>query len=50
MFSDNNIKVEKEDLEIVGLKSIELADGGYLAQLNVFHELHCLVRILSSSP
>lgn len=28
--------------------SVKLADGGYLAALGVYHELHCLVRSLSS--
>ena len=41
---DNNIRVEKQDLDDVGLDSIQLAEGGYVAQLGVFHELHCLVR------
>lgn len=38
------IKVSKDDLEKNGLKSVELADGsGYLATVDVFHQLHCLV-------
>ena len=41
--SDNNIRVEKQDLDNLGLDSIQLAGGGYIAQLGVFHELHCLV-------
>ena len=43
---DNNIRVEKPDLDDLGLDSIQLADGGYVAQLGVFHELHCLVCFL----
>ena len=43
--SDNNIRVEKHDLDDLGLDSIQLADGGYIAQLGVFHELHCLVHL-----
>ncbi|KAF2256776.1 hypothetical protein BU26DRAFT_599405 [Trematosphaeria pertusa] len=37
------IIVQKEDLEKSSLESIELADGsGYLATVDVFHQLHCL--------
>lgn len=28
-------------------EGIELPDGGYFATLAVFHDLHCLVRIIS---
>lgn len=27
-------------------QSIELVNGGYLAALGVYHELHCIVRFL----
>lgn len=41
------IIVQKEDLEKSSLESIELADGsGYLATVDVFHQLHCLVSIV----
>ncbi|CAG8972143.1 hypothetical protein HYALB_00009691 [Hymenoscyphus albidus] len=45
LFEDNNVKVDKNDLDLAGLKSVQLANGGYIAQLNVFHELHCLKKI-----
>lgn len=44
---DNNIRVEKADLDHLRLSSIPLAEGGYVAQLGVFHELHCLVSRLA---
>lgn len=35
--------VSKEDIKAVNRNSIALADGsGYLATLEVFHQLHCL--------
>ncbi|KAF1964142.1 hypothetical protein BU23DRAFT_575930 [Bimuria novae-zelandiae CBS 107.79] len=38
------IKVQKEYLEQNGLRSVEVADGsGYLATVDVFHQLHCLI-------
>lgn len=41
---DNNIVVQKEHLEMLNRSSVLLRDGsGYLAGLDVFHELHCLV-------
>jgi len=45
LFEDNNIRVEKADLDTLGLDSVQLADGGYIAQLGVFHELHCLKKV-----
>lgn len=44
LFEDNNIRVEKQGLDELGLDSIQLAGGGYVAQLGVFHELHCLKK------
>lgn len=39
------IRVSEDTLEKDGLKSVKLADGsGYLATVDVFHQLHCLVR------
>ena len=38
-----HIKVQKEDLDKIGKTSIAMADGsGYLASLDVFHQLHCV--------
>lgn len=36
-----NTRVTKEELDQQGQMSVELPDGGYLAWLGVFHELHC---------
>lgn len=39
-----NIRVSEEWLSPYGAKSVAFADGsGYLVQLAVYHELHCLV-------
>lgn len=39
-----NIRVSTEWLAQYGVESIPLADGsGVVAQLGVYHELHCLV-------
>ena len=47
---DATIKITKQELDRVGQPSIALRDGsGYIAELGVFHELHCLVR-LSTKP
>ena len=38
------IRVKKEELDRAELSSIHLADGsGYMATIDVFHQLHCLV-------
>jgi hypothetical protein len=45
--SVSNIKVSENDLAALNLSSVALADGsGYIAELGVFHELHCLVFLL----
>ena len=42
--TDNNIRVSLEELGLLNLSSIELADGsGAVASLSVLHSLHCLV-------
>ena len=45
--TDQNIRVSAEDLaHFPGREEETVArpDGGYLGTLNVFHELHCIVR------
>ena len=38
-----HIRVQKSDLDKINRTSIPLADGsGYLASLDVFHQLHCV--------
>ena len=44
LFEVGNIKVQKDDLTSMGDLSVAFADGsGYLATVDVFHQLHCLV-------
>jgi hypothetical protein len=41
------IKISKDELHQLGEDSIEFADGsGYVAELAVYHELHCIVSPL----
>lgn len=42
-----SVRVSQEELDVHGQKSIALPNGGYLAWLGVFHELHCVVRIFT---
>jgi len=43
--------VEGDELKRMGLSSTKLADGsGSIATINVFHQLHCLVRALNPVP
>lgn len=43
-----NIRVSAEELENAGKDSIPLEDGsGYYSILDVYHQLHCLVRSYS---
>lgn len=43
--TDNNILLQAEDLEQINKTSVLLRDkSAYLGGLDVFHELHCLVR------
>jgi hypothetical protein len=39
--SDEEIRKSGDTVE----DSVELANGGYLAALGIYHELHCLVRL-----
>jgi hypothetical protein len=40
------MKITPEELARLGEPSIAFKDGsGYLAEMAVFHELHCIVRI-----
>ena len=47
---DNNLRIQKEDLERANVTSVPLNDeeGGYLATLDVFHTLHCVNKIRKS--
>lgn len=39
------LKISKDELDRLGETSISFRDGsGYLAEMGVFHELHCVVR------
>ena len=49
--TDAEIRVSAEDLRKIKRTSVAFADGsGYLATLDVMHQLHCVVRPLSPSP
>lgn len=42
---DNNLQVQENDLRQLNKTTVALRDGsGYLASLEVLHQLHCLVR------
>ncbi|RAH47975.1 oxidase ustYa family protein [Aspergillus brunneoviolaceus CBS 621.78] len=51
LFEKNNIRVTGEDLAFYNVTSLPIVGpagegpGGYVGQLGVFHELHCLKRI-----
>ncbi|KAM3551068.1 hypothetical protein MY1884_007920 [Beauveria asiatica] len=47
---DNDIRVQKEELEKAGLKSVPLNDekGGYFVTLDVYHTLHCVNHLRKS--
>ncbi|KAJ5257195.1 hypothetical protein N7478_013299 [Penicillium angulare] len=50
MFRHTNIRVHKEDLDYYNVSSLLMTNlhgngGYYVAQMGVFHELHCLKRI-----
>jgi hypothetical protein len=43
------MKITTEELARLGEPSIAFKDGsGYLAEMAVFHELHCIVRLSRS--
>jgi hypothetical protein len=46
------MSISKEEIERVGKlrnSSVRLPDGGYMASLAAFHQMHCLVRTSLSS-
>ena len=43
LMGNMSIRVTNAELKHTGQKSVELPQGGYLAWLGVFHELHCIV-------
>ncbi|OOF95577.1 hypothetical protein ASPCADRAFT_406329 [Aspergillus carbonarius ITEM 5010] len=46
LFEKNNIRVRQEDLEFYNVTSLRMTDGnGWVGQMGVFHELHCLKRV-----
>ncbi|KAG9236805.1 hypothetical protein BJ875DRAFT_204094 [Amylocarpus encephaloides] len=45
LLSGMNIRVPKEYVEKFNATSLSLADGGYAAQLGMYHELHCLKKV-----
>lgn len=47
LLSNMSVRVSREELERGNQTSVELPDGGYMAWLGVFHELHCVVSTAS---
>jgi len=44
MYTDRNLAVRKEELDLINKTSIDLyKQDGYLSGLDIFHQLHCLV-------
>lgn len=43
LLSNMSVRVSREELERGNQTSVELPDGGFMAWLGVFHELHCVV-------
>ena len=43
LLADMNTLVTEKELEQHDQMSVELPEGGYLAWLGVFHQLHCMV-------
>ncbi|MCJ1464909.1 hypothetical protein MMC07_003524 [Pseudocyphellaria aurata] len=42
LLSNMSVRVSREELERGNQTSVQLPDGGYMAWLGVFHELHCI--------
>lgn len=43
LMENMTIRVSREELELGNQTSVPLPNGGYMAWLGVFHELHCVV-------
>lgn len=43
LMSKMTIRVTSQELERGNQSSVELPDGGHMAWLGVFHEMHCVV-------
>ena len=48
LLADMNIRVTQEELALHSQTFVRLSNGGYLAWLGVYHELHCLVSLCST--
>jgi len=51
-FSDENIRIEKEVIESLGREDMSVrvpGEDSYIGTLNMYHELHCIVRSFSTS-
>lgn len=43
------LKISKDELDRLGETTLSFRDGsGYLAEMGVFHELHCVVLLAST--
>ncbi|KAF1959417.1 hypothetical protein CC80DRAFT_490342 [Byssothecium circinans] len=45
LLQNTNIRITKDEFSWLDRPGIALPDGGYLAALNVYHELHCVKRL-----
>jgi hypothetical protein len=46
---DSNVRLSQADFDALGREEgVALPDGGYAGVLNVYHELHCIVRLPGS--
>lgn len=48
--TDENIRIEPEVIKRLGREDVSVripGDDGYIGTINVYHELHCLVGVLS---
>jgi Mycotoxin biosynthesis protein UstYa len=47
LLANMSIRVSKAELERHGQNSVALPEGGHLAWLGVFHQLHCVVSVMT---
>jgi len=47
LLTDINMRVTKEELDQHDQMSVQLPEGGHLASLKLFHQLHCTVNAYS---
>jgi len=50
LMANMSIRVSHQELAKANLTSTELPDGGYMAWLGVYHEMHCVVSLTDILP